>query len=440
MRSNEFTYDDDTEVDVPETTAPVSPPERSIRNIQVNRSQADRREVPPVGSGMPANSKSRSTIWLWLIAGALLLVVGILAIFLFRTTTITVTPRTQTIVFDQTKSITAYPENSATAGSLTYTVQNFDQEESEVVASSGTVHAERKASGTITLVNAYSAEPVKLIKSTRFQSPDGLIFRAPEDISIPGMQGSNPGSINVTVVADQVGDKYNIAPVSKFTLPGLKGGAMYDKVYARSSTAFSGGFSGNEPAVQDSIKSAAIAAMRARLQEKVLQDLKSKADLGTMFPSLAYVTFEDAPSTVESDTQVRLHEKIHVLVPVFPTDAFNRMLASTVSADAENSTISLIPGSGFDANIQSTSSTAYGSTPVTFSLAGSADLRWVVDSNALTAALAGKDQSAFQTIVNGFPSIQEARARIEPFWKHTFPNDATKIKIIVKEPVAGNTP
>ena len=37
-------------------------------------------------------------------------------------------------------------------------------------------------------------------------------------------------------------------------------------------------------------------------------------------------------------------------------------------------------------------------------------------------------------IVEGFAGIEEAHARIEPFWKSSFPEDPSAIKIKVKEP------
>jgi hypothetical protein len=64
-----------------------------------------------------------------------------------------------------------------------------------------------------------------------------------------------PGTVTVTFIADQAGDKYNIGPTGAFSLPGLQASAMYDKVYARSSAAFTGGFSGDEPTVAADVKS-----------------------------------------------------------------------------------------------------------------------------------------------------------------------------------------
>jgi hypothetical protein len=73
-------------------------------------------------------------------------------------------------------------------------------------------------------------------------------------------------------------------------------------------------------------------------------------------------------------------------------------------------------------------------TALAFSLRGQAQLVWRVDASELASALAGRDEGAFQTIVGGFEGIEEARARIEPFWKNSFPADPTDIKITVKDP------
>ena len=69
-----------------------------------------------------------------------------------------------------------------------------------------------------------------------------------------------------------------------------------------------------------------------------------------------------------------------------------------------------------------------------FSLDGTAQLVWKVDTALLAEALLGRDESAFQAIVESFPGIEEAHARIEPFWSNAFPGDATAIKVRVEEP------
>jgi hypothetical protein len=291
--------------------------EKSIRNININRTRptterAESRFVPKRPSFAPSKK-------LWIIAGIAIVLLGGLSLFAFRKTTVTVVPRTHTIVFDNTVPFTAYPAESAASGTLPYTVQSFTFADSETVPAQGTHHVETKASGTVTVINDFSATPVKLLATTRFETPDGLIFRAPAQVMVPGKKGSTPGSVQVTLVADEAGDKYNVGPIAKFTLPGLKGGAMFTSVYAKSDAPFAGGFTGDQPQTAPGATEAAIAQIRSRLDAKYRAALSTIASSTTALPDLARITYSEEPATPEGDSSVRIHQQISVQVPVFAT-------------------------------------------------------------------------------------------------------------------------
>lgn len=425
------------ENDAEPVVLPPEPGERSIRNIQASRPRirpmgdirADGREVPPIG--MSGSRRPRGTRWwLWIAAAVSLIVLAILLFIAFRPTVVTVIPRSHPVSFDTASQFTAYPAATAATGTLPYTLQSSDLEDSSVVASQGTVHAEDKASGLITVYNDLQSAPLKLLKNTRFETPDGLIFRAPAEIVIPGKSASKPGQVSVTVIADQAGEKYNVAP-GKFTLPGLKSSPdSYAHVYAQSSAAMTGGFIGDKPGVAPGALESARAEVRSRLEGKA-RATAIVSESTVSFPDLMQITYQDLPNTTETSGGVRVHESAHVVVPVFAADAFASAVADAISADAGDASIALVPGSGFSAQME-TASSSLGADPITFTLSGSARLIWNVDTMALAQALAGRDQAAFQTIVSTVPSIQEAHARIEPFWNKTFPKDPKAIKITVE--------
>lgn len=416
--------------------------ERSIRNITVNPRAARGRAMsgdvresstggaqPPFGKPRLENKKR---VWIWVVAAVSVVVLAVLAIFAFRNTTITVTPRSRPVVFDQSVHFNAYPTTSATAGALTYTVVANDLEDSAVVASNGTEHAEDKATGTITVYNSYSATTVRLIKNTRFSTPAGLVFRVPATVVIPGKKGETPGSVTVTVFADQAGEQYNIAPVDKFTLPGLKSSPdMYAGVYARSTAAFTGGFVGDRPGVAADALDAARAEVRGRLESKARDGARALGSATvTVFTDLVRITYQSLPPTTEAGGGVRIHEKAHVEIPVLPALTFAQTVALGVGENTDGVTFKIAGLDKVAARQGSTSaSQALGTNTIDFILTGNAVLVWNVDAAALSAALAGRDQGAFQGIINGFASIQEARARIEPFWKGTFPAAAADIKV-----------
>lgn len=373
-------------------------------------------------------------MWLWGGSALALLVLGALALVALRPTTVTVIPRSHTVFFDDTARFVAYAADTAATGTLSFTIEESTYEDSQLVAAKGVERVEERASGNVTVYNEYSSAPVRLLKNTRFETPDGLIFRAPAEVLVPGRKGTTPGEITITVFADAPGEKYNVGPISRFTLPGLKSSSMYSKVYARSTSAMSGGFAGERPAAEKSALDAAVSEIRGRLEEKARAAVGEVGADEAAFFDLARLTYESLPATMEGEGNVRITERLRVELPIFPGDMFAHVVAESVSAGAEEGSIVLKPLEGLSAHTETKIFSA--TSPLTFALSGQAQLVWKVDTEELAQALAGRDESAFQTIVEGFSSIEEAHARIEPFWSNSFPNDPSDIKIKVKEPDA----
>ncbi len=390
-------------------------------------------ERPPEYEHEEVTRRSRWGVWIAAIIALIVLAVAALFVF-FPSTSITVTPHTHTMTFDTSNPLTAYPAASATAGTIAYTVISQVFDDSAVVQANGTEHAEEKATGNITVFNE-TAKQARLIKNTRFQNSAGLIFRIPASVDVPAAKGTAPGTINVTVFADQTGPKYNVNP-DTFNVPGLKSSPEYSKVYAKSTAAFTGGFSGDRPAVSPAVLESSKAEVRNRLTEKA-NELQKTAPQGSLtFPGLAAIAFETLAPTSEAGGGVRIHERATVTIPVFPTETFAHAVAQAVSADAEGQSVSIRFGEVTAQPVGALNGPDLGVQAITFTVAGRGQLIWNVDTKALAEALAGRSETAFQAIIKGFPAIEEARARITPFWRHAFPQDATTIKVILTDPAA----
>lgn len=435
---------------VPEASQPSAPaphaslgshepntPEKTIRNIQVPL-----RSRPRFGSGdirepegsIPLKFRVKSYA-LWGAVSLALLALGAIAVISFRPTRVTVIPRTHAVLFDETARFTAYPASSAATGTLAFTIETKTFEDSAVVPGKGVEHVAERASGNITIFNEYSSQPVKLIKNTRFETPDRLVFRAPSEILVPGKRSSKPGEITVTIIADAPGEKYNVGPVSWFVVPGLKSTPdMYRNVYAKSNAAMTGGFSGERPAAEAGALEAARSEIRSRLQEKVRAVVKEYGESEFAFLELARITFESLPTATDGEKNVRVSERVRLDLPVFPSYLFADVVAESVSAEAEAGSVALKSGPAFSAHPTRGGSAGFGKEPLEFTLQGRAQLIWRVHAEELAKALAGRDKSAFQAIVEAFPEVEEAHARIEPFWKNIFPSDPAAIKIKVEEP------
>lgn len=410
-------------------------PGKSIRNIHMTPS----RFRPRIDAGTreendPPPVPGRKGKWLWggvALAALFLVAVALVAL---RPTSVTVLPRSHSVLFDDTAVFTAYPAGGA-SGTLGFTLERMTFEDSEVVPAKGSEEVQEKASGTVTVFNSYSADPVKLLKNTRFQTPDGLLFRTPAEVMVPGKRGATPGQIDVTVIADKAGATYNTGPVQRFTLPGLASSpAMYAGVYARSSVAMTGGFAGARPAASPSDIETARAKIRDRLQQKALEGIRAKGSESTVaFADLAYIAFESLLPTSEGSGSARISERVTVALPVFAANNFAVVVGRSVAADAEDQGMRLKDTSTLTAHRSATSMVS-DTTSFQFTLDGKTTLIWSVNPTELAQALAGKDETAFQAIVAGFPGIEEAHARIEPFWKKTFPENPADIKVNLEEP------
>lgn len=420
-----------------EVKIPIRAPEesadihgRSIRNISIPaRTRNPYREG--IATAQPPTSRGISRFWIWGAAIVCILILIAVLVVALRPTSVTITPRSHTITFSG-QTFSALPESSSLEGVLSYGMHTVNIEDSEVVPSSGKVYAEDKATGNLTVYNNYQTTPLKLVKNTRFSTPSGLIFRAPAEVVVPAKSGSTPGKIQITVVADEAGAEYNV-PAGTFKLPGLQSTpSMYRDVYAESSDAFVGGFVGERPGVAAEALESAIATVRSRLAEQAEGSLSQIPQNSLSFPALWQIDYQTLPNTEEAGGGVRIHQVATINIPIFDAKAFAVEVGSTAINASDESSISLMQGPAFTVAVAS-STPLLGSSPLQFTILGSATLVWGVNVEELRQALAGKDQGAFEAIVGGFSSVQEANARIEPFWKKTFPTDPSKIKVVIRE-------
>ncbi len=421
------------DIDTRSGEEPRIPPERSIRHIEPSEARVRMARPNPVRPPVSDTGTSRKRPGrVWITALISLFVLGSLVAMLFiPETKVTIVPHTQTVPFDASTSFTAFPAGTTTG--LTYSLIEETFEETVVVPASGVEFSEELAKGTITVFNAYSEDSIRLIKNTRFESPDGKIFRIQNSIEVPGKIGVTPGSIQAEIFADQAGSDYNVGPYAKMTLPGLKGTPdMFAGVYATSQDKFTGGFSGERPSVPRASLEAARTEVRARLGEKVRAIEAPEG--ATLFTDLAKLSYEDLLPQKESGG-VRVGERVRVRIPVFKSALFAKAVGEAVSASAENNDITIFFSDSASASLTSNSTfESYGVESISFSLSGVAQLVWQIDSLGLATALAAKDESAFQAIVGAYPSVEEAHALLVPFWRSTFPSNPSDITVLVENP------
>lgn len=320
-------------------------------------------------------------------------------------------------------------------GELRYEIMTLESLLTKTVPATGSEQAEVKASGQITIFNDFNSSPQRLIRNTRFETPEGLIYRIDKSVVVPGQEDGGPGSIEVTVYADEPGEEYNIA-LTDFTIPGFKGAEQFEHFYAQSVTPMTGGFEGERLVVEESV----LESERTALQRELESDLRGQ--VADQIPE-GFVSFDtgvfvvySSETPVEKGNDVEIREKAVLYNILFEEGALAKYLALNTLASFDSSqsvrfkegaTLSftpLPPAEGGDIEPWRTGE-------LDFRMSGNADIVWQFDEEKLKSDLAGRNKEAIHTILSGYPSIDEAEVVIRPFWRGNFPEDTEEIKIDV---------
>ena len=357
------------------------------------------------------------------IATVLVIAASIGVLFYFSISKVEVIPNT----------VSAAVQNSFTASQnddgLPFEIITAQKIASQSVKSSGTKTVNSAASGTITIYNTQT-KAQKLIANTRFATAAGLIFRIHSAVTIPAGTPSKPGSIVAKVYADQTGSTYNINPTS-FTIPGFAGTPQASQVYARSSSAMSGGASGSVPVIDAVIEAQARKELIAALTPDLLENLKNQIPAGyVLVPGAATTTYQPLASAPSSTTgQVEVKEQGTITATIFPNAALAKAIATSVTGLGYRGEPIILAST--DTLLLTAENGLLQESSVSFVLTGTASLVYSVDPARIAAAIAGKTRQAAQVALTNYPEVKQAILILRPFWRQTFPQDPASISVVM---------
>lgn len=331
-----------------------------------------------------------------------------------------------------------------------YRTIEFSREANSTVEANGEEYVSQKSSGDITVFNSYSESAQKLIKNTRFESPDGLIYRVQESIEVPGYTKNSsgetvPGSLRVTVYADEVGDSYNKNLSSdesiEFKIPGFLGQEQYDYFYAKSETSLTGGFDGVRKIVsEENLESA-----KVDLKEKLKNDLMN--EVNEQLPNnLIAIYSEDSFDYSEINQndleggQVEISMVGNVTVRVVDKYEISEKIAEdNITSYTKGDAILISNLDNLEISFQKVEKEAMGIDGESeirieemISVSGDLSFVWQIDEESLIKGLKGTNRENMKDVLSGFSGIDRAEADISPFWKKSFPEKEGKIIINIE--------
>lgn len=296
-------------------------------------------------------------------------------------------------------------------------------------------NVQTKASGTVRVTNTGNTAQ-RFRSTTRFETPDGRVYRAPRSIPIPAN-----GTVDVEIVADIPGEEYNSDSGLTFTLPGLEGTALFDQITATQSTPIEGGFSGILVAASEEDIEAGKNTLRRELTETLRNELQNRLPAGlivtTDMTDISEPTFQEVPN--EEKGGIDLKATADIAAVTFNKSDFDNFFAAKLINDyTPGQNIEIQNINDFKLEIDTQDFDVRTGEEFRFTLTeqdgSTAPLQfvWSVDEDEIKRALAGRSVSRISTsTIEALSGVETIDVTITPPWKRTLPDNIKKIDITV---------
>lgn len=214
----------------------------------------------------PVKSKNKFGFILYLLGFLLISGGSIFGLLYFSTVNIQLFPRTTLLTKEMNLTFNLNKDN-LTQDQIYLESKKIESEvELEVDATGSISNDGTKAQGEVLLRNE-TGNNQTLIDQTRLMSEDKRIYKISKNITIPAN-----GQVSVTMIAENVGEEYNIKE-GKLLIPGFeKDKDKYEKIYATLEKAINNGSSnGSKVVTENDINQA-----KLQLKENLAKDLNEK--------------------------------------------------------------------------------------------------------------------------------------------------------------------
>jgi len=297
--------------------------------------------------------------------------------------------------------------------------------------STSTKRVELKATGKLTINNAYSSASQSIVTATRFVSPDGKIFRLDKAVVIPGAKVVNgkltPSKIDVLITADKAGEEYNISPAKLWKIPGFEGTPKYNGFYAESAASMSGGFIGERPIAGDGdmtlAKNALSSALKDALNGEMAILMSGKYTL-LDGASLFSIEKQDVRAFKDDPSSFGLFGEASMKQLVFEEQTLKDAIAEKLK-----------PTTGINFYVYNfilnygTPQVNLDQGVINFNATGTVVFEENIDKNVFKTQAFGMSEDNLKKAVFALPGLEKANISLWPFWVHNVPTSPGRVSI-----------
>lgn len=362
--------------------------------------------------------------------GLTFVLLGLMVYLSFTKAIITVVPAKEKSSLDFSINVEKEPSSrEAIAGAL---VSVKVQGEIEETTTGVYVSEDRKATGEVAIINNTSNLQI-LIKTTRLLTPDGILFRLNNTVSVPAK-----GNIKAQIYADKFGKESEVQP-TKMTIPGLPL-SLQDKIYAELAepTRIQ---SENAKAVSKEDVERAKEKLVAELLEKGKKELElatsqnfleaEGSSLGKVFGS-EIVAAESDKKVGEKTENFKLEMELRVVGIFYNLESLQQI--AKIKLEEAISTETELVNVNFDGL-----KTEVGKFDL---LAENAILKIHIEGETILKPtsrifdknkLAGMEKEAVINYFKTFNAIESVQVELRPFWLKKIPEVKDNIEIIINK-------
>lgn len=395
-----------------------------IKTKRHSRSRKSSQDDSQSNFGYHHKTSAPSKLVLWLITLGTVFVLFLTLTHFLNSATVTVVVKSWNVEVPSSIQVSLNQDE----GDLQYSTATVSDTKSVTLDATGEKEVSSKASGTIVIYNNFDSNPQKLVAGTRFESSNGLIYKIDSAITVPGMKKvsgkSVPGSTEVKVTAEKAGNEYNMG-LGDFTIPGFAGSSRFNKIYARSKTAMTGGDVGKVATVSDSELSTAINKLKAELtvslKDKISSELPDDQVIVDGISDIEFKIGSPRPEGNKAIVEVTASMKTYML----NGNSLARFLLKSQSG------VNIKPDDRFSfdmANVNASISSTSGSVS-TLSLSGNIGIQYTLDVDTLKSAFAGVAESEVPQVAQKFSGISNISTNVKPYWKSSLPSNESKIDV-----------
>ncbi|HEX6257990.1 MAG TPA: hypothetical protein VFZ48_00760 [Candidatus Saccharimonadales bacterium] len=379
---------------------------------------------------IPNFDRFRKWLFLGVGGGVLLIAFLIWAIFFAPRATVAITAKTTLVNIDLPLTLDPDAKTNPDKNIAKPLAQELKKTQTVDFAATGQKDVGDKATGSMTLTNESSSDPVVVSGGTAFTSGDGYVFTSNSDVTVPGatIEGGQivGGKANVAVTAEKIGSEYNLAAQS------------YNSGNS-SVTAEGGPMSGGSKRTVKVVSQADVDKAKQQLKDQnndaAKDELKQKlgGDVVIIDESFTATVGDPSvsPAVGHEASQAKLTvETAYTLLAISKPD-MKAILDNALNKQLEGKEDQRIYENG-DKSVRF-SRFERQQAGLTVRLTTVAYIGPSIDEKELTKQLEGKRYGEIQQHVEAIPGVENVETSFWPFWVTSAPSaDKISIKFVIK--------